>query len=107
MQNENKKNIYEKISHERIKVACVQIDILSYYDAENKERRFQELYNISHQALIDQQSERNVEKVDELITKFQDEIVRFREAYPNIEEAKEVREKLSELERLSSTSSSL
>jgi len=95
------------MSHERIKVVCAQIDILNHYDTGNKERRFQELYDVSHQAIIDQQSERTIEKVDDLIAKFQDEIVRFRKAYPHIEEAKEVREKLSELERLSGTSSSL
>ena len=105
MQNEHKQNIYEKMSHERIKVVCAQIDILSYYNAENKERRFQELYTVSHQTLIDQQSERNVEEVDELITKFQDEIAKLRKVYPHIEEVEEIREKLSELERLSGTSS--
>lgn len=107
MQKKYKQNIYEKMSYERIKVISAQIDILNYYDSENKEKRFQELYNVSHQALIAQQSERSIEKVDALIVKFKGKIIRFRKVYPNVEEAEEVRKKLSELERLSSTFSSI
>ncbi len=105
MSIERKQSIYERMSHERIKVVCAQIDILGHYDPEGRERRVQELYNISHKSLIVEPSEKSIEEMDELVRKYQRELTDYRKRNPNVEERDEIKEKFGELEKLSGSCS--
>ena len=97
---ENKQTMYEQMSRQRLEVASVQVDILTHYDPEGKEKRVQELYDVSHRSIIDVQSERSLEKMDELIKKYEWELNLFRTEHPNTEESEDVRKKIRELEKL-------
>ncbi len=92
--------IYEKMSRQRLEIAAAQIDILDYFDSKNKERRTQELYDVSHKSIMTEQSEHSLEKMDELIRKYQEEIIAFRKENPDVEKSRKVRKKMKELERL-------
>ena len=98
-----KPTIYEQMSRQYLGIAAIQIDLLSHYDSDGKERRTQELYDVSHQSMIEEQSEKSLEKMDELIRKYQGEIKEFREENPDVESSKKVRKKIRELEKLCSS----
>jgi len=93
-------SIYEQMSRQRIEVASVQIDVLSHYDPDGKEKRMQELYDLSHKSIIDEQSERSLEEMDELIKKYEWELNLLRTEHPDTERSEDVRKKIRELERL-------
>ena len=97
---DNLQTIYEQMSRQRLEVASVQVDILTHYDPEGKEKRVQELYDVSHRSIIDEQSEESLERMDELIKKYEWELNLFRTNRLDTEESDDVQKKIRELEKL-------
>jgi len=90
---------------ERIKLAAAQIDILSEYDPDGKERRVQELFDSSHYDMVNEPTTESRKTMEKLIIKYDLEIGGYRRERPEIEQSEEVRKKLSELEELSDSCS--
>lgn len=97
---DNLQTIYEQMSRQRLEVASVQVDILTHYDPDGKERRMQELYEVSYKSIIDEQSEQSLDEMAKLIKRYKSEISSFRTDYLDMEECKNLQEKISELEEL-------
>lgn len=95
--NDYKPTVYEEMARQRVEVLATQINILGHYDSAGKEKRFQELYNLSHEAIVDEQGEHTLEGLDSLIRTFQSEIERFKLERPDIE-SPGLREKFSSLD---------
>ncbi len=95
--------IYEQMSMIRLEISAAQISLLNNYDPKGMRQRAQELYNVSHLSIIDEQSEKSIEKMEELIRQYQEEINRFRELFPEIERKEKVRKNIIDLENLCSS----
>lgn len=98
--SEKEPTIYEQMSKQRLEIAAAQISILTYYDFRGKDKRVQELYDVSHKSIIDEQSEKSIEEMDELIGKYLNEINAYRTNNPQIERSEEVKSKFKRLEGL-------
>lgn len=96
--------IYEEMARERMGLACQIISLLNEYNPNNNEARLHELYAFSHNAIIDSQSEKSLEKMEGYLTDLRDELTNFRIEYPEIEKNPEIKEKLNQLERELSSS---
>ena len=101
---EREPTIYEKMAREKIKVAGAQIKVLNFYDTPNEENRLQQLHGASRYAIMEHQSEKALEKIDEIISAFDSEIKKYRQANPKLEqENKELRESISVIEEILSS----
>lgn len=92
--------IYDKMARERIDIATAQIDLLSCYDPERKEKRIQRLYDVSHRSLIDEPSEKSIEEMERVIKEFKAELAILREESPDAEASEKIRNKIEALEKL-------
>tara|TARA_Y100000310_G_C20564580_1_gene754798 strand:- start:789 stop:1100 length:312 start_codon:yes stop_codon:yes gene_type:complete len=92
--------IYEQMSMQRIEIVAAQISLLNNYDPSGMKQRTQELYDVSHISMIDAPSEHAIEEMEGLIKQYQDEIQRFRELFPDMENKQKVRNNLVDLEKL-------
>jgi hypothetical protein len=95
-------NVYEQMSRQKLELAAIQINILTHYNPEGKERRVQELYDISHKSMIGEQSEKSIEEMENLIRRYKSEIKFYREKNPEIESSDKMMRKLEELRLINS-----
>ena len=93
-------SIYQQMSEKIIEIATTQIDILTHYFSQGRVKQLQELYDISHQSMIDLPSESSLEELEKVIDRFTDMINFYRIFLPEIENSEIVKGKLSELEKL-------
>tara|TARA_Y100000310_G_C20373658_1_gene664717 strand:+ start:108 stop:419 length:312 start_codon:yes stop_codon:yes gene_type:complete len=98
--NERVPTIYEVLARKKMIVAATQINILNYYDSSKEKVRMQQLYDLSHEAIIESQSEDAVDKIDTLIDEFQATISKYRRVNPQLENySPDLKKKLGRLER--------
>ena len=92
--------IYETLARKKMIIAVTQINILSYYDPSNERNKMQQLYDLSHDAILKIQSEKALDEVDSLIDEFQRTILKYREGNPELEnDSSDLKKKLGRLEK--------